>query len=88
MSDEPFAWPEGEKGAVSFTYDDALPCHYEVVAPAWEAHVLQVTFPGEHQNLVDYVGGQQDSVWVAPLATIARHLRDRLSTAGPLRLSP
>ena len=39
-----FAWPEGKTGAVSLTYDDALPVHYEKVAPAWEAHGLRVTF--------------------------------------------
>ena len=39
-----FVWPGDAHGAVSVSYDDALPCHYEVVAPAWEAHGLRVTF--------------------------------------------
>lgn len=39
-----FEWPEGRKGAVSVTYDDALPCHYETVGPAWEAYGLRATF--------------------------------------------
>ena len=38
-----FAWPERTRGAVSITYDDALPCHYEYVVPAWEAYALHVT---------------------------------------------
>ena len=32
-----FQWPQGCKGAVSITYDDALTCHHQLVAPAWEA---------------------------------------------------
>jgi len=39
-----FFWPEGIQGAVSISYDDALPCHYEDVAPAWEAYGLKATF--------------------------------------------
>lgn len=39
-----FAWPEARQGAVSITYDDALPVHYEEVGPAWEAHGLRATF--------------------------------------------
>ena len=38
-----FAWPERTRGAVSITYDDALPCHYESVVPAWEVYALHVT---------------------------------------------
>lgn len=37
-------WPEGKRGAVSLTYDDALPVHYEHVAPLLEAHGLRATF--------------------------------------------
>ena len=32
-----FQWPKGRQGAVSITYDDALICHHQLVAPAWEA---------------------------------------------------
>ncbi len=37
-------WPAGIAGAVSLTYDDALPCHFEMVAPALEAAGLRGTF--------------------------------------------
>ena len=39
-----FSWPERARGAVSISYDDALPCHFQTVAPAWEAHSVCVTF--------------------------------------------
>ena len=39
-----FFWPNGARGAVSISYDDALPCHYDVVAPLWESQDLRVTF--------------------------------------------
>jgi sialate O-acetylesterase len=39
-----FRWPDGQQGAVSLTYDDALPCHLEVVAPQLEAAGLRATF--------------------------------------------
>ena len=39
-----FQWPQGCKGAVSVTYDDALTCHHQLVAPAWEAVGLRATF--------------------------------------------
>tara|TARA_Y100000588_G_scaffold213533_1_gene227487 strand:+ start:550 stop:1320 length:771 start_codon:yes stop_codon:yes gene_type:complete len=39
-----FVWPKATKGAVSITYDDALPCHFDLVGPAWEAHGLRATF--------------------------------------------
>ena len=39
-----FQWPQGRKGAVSITYDDALSCHHQLVAPAWEAVGLRATF--------------------------------------------
>ena len=37
-------WPEGKRGAVSLTYDDALPVHYERAAPLLEDHGLRATF--------------------------------------------
>ena len=40
----PFRWPEGRTCAVSLTYDDALPVHYEHVGPQLEAHGLRGTF--------------------------------------------
>ena len=39
-----FQWPQNRIGAVSITYDDALSCHHQLVAPAWEAVGLRVTF--------------------------------------------
>jgi sialate O-acetylesterase len=37
-------WPAGQRAAVSLTYDDALPCHHEFVAPALEERGLRATF--------------------------------------------
>ncbi len=37
-------WPDGQTAAVSLTYDDGLPCHFETVAPAHEAAGLRATF--------------------------------------------
>jgi peptidoglycan/xylan/chitin deacetylase (PgdA/CDA1 family) len=39
-----FSWPNGAACAVSLTYDDALPCHHEAVAPILEAVGLRGTF--------------------------------------------
>ena len=47
-----FEWPKGRKGAVSITYDDALDCHIEHVAPAWDAHKLNVTFYTQIRGLM------------------------------------
>lgn len=46
MNPEKFSctWPEGRLGAVSLTYDDALPCHFESVAPQLEEAGLRGTF--------------------------------------------
>ena len=30
----------------------------------------------EHQRLVDYLGERQDTIWTAPVAIVARYLRD------------
>ena len=46
-------WPGDSQGAVSISYDDALPCHYEVVAPAWQAHGVRVTFYTPINRLFD-----------------------------------
>ncbi|MCC7492387.1 MAG: polysaccharide deacetylase family protein [Fimbriimonadaceae bacterium] len=43
MSD-PFRWPHGARAAVSLSYDDTMPCHRTLVAPALEAHGLRGTF--------------------------------------------
>jgi peptidoglycan-N-acetylglucosamine deacetylase len=40
----PIQWPAGIVGAVSLTYDDALPCHFETAGPALEAAGLRGTF--------------------------------------------
>jgi peptidoglycan-N-acetylglucosamine deacetylase len=37
-------WPKGCRAAVSLTYDDGLPNHYQVVGPQLEAHNLRGTF--------------------------------------------
>jgi len=42
--DHVFTWPEQVQGAVSLTYDDGLPVHYEVVAPLLSHHELLATF--------------------------------------------
>jgi hypothetical protein len=34
MSTDDFRWPDGQRCAVSLTYDDGLPVHYEYVGPA------------------------------------------------------
>lgn len=39
-----FHWPEGQNCAVSLTYDDGLPVHYEYVGPALLAAGLRGTF--------------------------------------------
>jgi sialate O-acetylesterase len=39
-----FRWPSGQKCAVSLTYDDALPVHYEYVGPSLAAEGLYATF--------------------------------------------
>ena len=55
-----FFWPEGVQGAVSVSYDDALPCHYEDVAPAWETHGLRVTFYTNITSLMNNPGAWRD----------------------------
>jgi hypothetical protein len=37
-------WPRGCRAAVSFSYDDGLPVHFEHVAPLFEAAGLRATF--------------------------------------------
>lgn len=37
-------WPNGAHAAVALSYDDTLPCHHELVAPALEQHGLRGTF--------------------------------------------
>ena len=37
-------WPDGQRAAVSLTYDDALPVHREEVAPALNERSLTATF--------------------------------------------
>lgn len=39
-----FTWPQGQRCAVSLTYDDALPIHYEMVAPLLAEKGLIATF--------------------------------------------
>ena len=41
---EKFSWPDGQQCAVSLTYDDGLPVHYEVVGPLLIKHGFRATF--------------------------------------------
>jgi sialate O-acetylesterase len=43
-SDPKIMWPGGQACAVSLTYDDALPVHYNTVAPLLSANGLTATF--------------------------------------------
>ncbi len=44
MASNPFHWPANQRCAVSLTYDDALPVHYEYVGPGLAAAGLRGTF--------------------------------------------
>ncbi len=44
MEANQFSWPAGQKCAVSLTYDDGLPVHYEYVGPALVEAGLRGTF--------------------------------------------
>jgi peptidoglycan/xylan/chitin deacetylase (PgdA/CDA1 family) len=44
MAADHFRWPAGQKCAVSLTYDDGLPVHYEYVGPALSEAGLYSTF--------------------------------------------
>lgn len=57
MSANGFRWPDGQKCAVSLTYDDGLPVHYEYVGPALVEAGLRATF---------YVPGGSDSLLTHP----------------------
>jgi peptidoglycan/xylan/chitin deacetylase (PgdA/CDA1 family) len=57
-------WPHGARGAVSLSYDDAMPCHRELVAPALEAHGLHGTFYAPYRD--DLV--QHTAAWRAMAA--------------------
>ena len=39
-----FVWPQGQRCAVSLTYDDGLPIHYDLVGPLLEHYGLRGTF--------------------------------------------
>ncbi len=53
----PCAWAaEAEGGAVSLTYDDGLPSHLDVAAPALERRGLRGTFYVTWDNIVDRLG--------------------------------
>jgi peptidoglycan/xylan/chitin deacetylase (PgdA/CDA1 family) len=39
-----FRWPDGRQGAVTLSYDDAIPAHFQSVAPALEKAGLRGTF--------------------------------------------
>lgn len=42
--DQKFMWPEGQQCALSLTYDDALPVHYETIAPLLSSKKITGTF--------------------------------------------
>ncbi len=66
MNTKVFQWPQAQHCAVSLTYDDGLPVHYEFVGPLLEAAGLRGTF---------YVPGISD------IRQHPEHWRD-LATAG------
>ena len=47
-------WPDQQACAVSLSYDDALPIHYQLVAPLLEEHGLRATFYLAIRNLESY----------------------------------
>jgi len=44
MTQDKFIWPDGQQCAVSLTYDDALPVHYEMVGPLLSSKNITGTF--------------------------------------------
>jgi|TARA_B100000676_G_scaffold100778_1_gene100544 peptidoglycan/xylan/chitin deacetylase (PgdA/CDA1 family) len=52
-----FTWPQNCRGAISLTYDDALPCHWQLVAPALEAQGLRGTF---YANILSAAAAPED----------------------------
>ena len=42
--DGTFAWPQGQRAAVSLSYDDTLPTHLDVAIPALDRHGLKGSF--------------------------------------------
>jgi len=54
MNDEarkPFEWPEGERGAISLSFDDARKTQVEVGLPIMDAHGVKGTFYVSHYNM-------------------------------------
>jgi hypothetical protein len=52
-----FVWPEGQRCAVSLTYDDALPVHHEMVAPLLTAKRFTGTFNiSAHRGFTENTG--------------------------------
>ncbi len=50
---QPFAWPADCRAAVSLTYDDGLPVHYQLAAPLLARHGQRATFfPPIHSDLM------------------------------------
>jgi peptidoglycan/xylan/chitin deacetylase (PgdA/CDA1 family) len=43
-ADGVFAWPDGQRAAVSLSYDDAVPTHLDVAIPALDRHGLKGSF--------------------------------------------
>jgi peptidoglycan/xylan/chitin deacetylase (PgdA/CDA1 family) len=44
LADEVFAWPDGQKMAISLSYDDALNSQLDIAIPALEKHGLAASF--------------------------------------------
>src|SRR5690606_41321149 len=43
-ADDAFAWPQGQRAAVSLSYDDTLPTQLDVAIPALDRHGLKGSF--------------------------------------------
>lgn len=56
LAGRPAAASDAAMGAVSLTYDDGLPSHLDVAAPALERRGLRGTFYVTWENIVDRVG--------------------------------
>jgi peptidoglycan-N-acetylglucosamine deacetylase len=55
------SWPDGRLGAVSLSYDDGLPVHFELVAPALESAGLRATFyVPVYDSVIRYYKNWQD----------------------------
>lgn len=57
------SWPDGQRAAVTLSYDDGIPCHFETVMPALEAAGLRGTFyVPVYSGIVNYAGQWRNMV--------------------------